>query len=126
MAWYVRNHPLPTNIGMEEVSSSRYRVIRDRNILWLWVDGIHYRLENKARGTSGDSISKDSLAPMTAKVVEVLVKVGGDVIVGDTLVVLSAMKMEYVVKATVAGKIELLQCGPGDMVEQGQLLVKLI
>lgn len=62
-------------------------------------------------------------APMPGGVVEIQVAVGESVAKGDSLVVLSAMKMETAVASPVAGKVKRLTVAEGDMVEAGDLLV---
>ncbi|XP_004364436.1 3-methylcrotonyl-CoA carboxylase biotin-containing subunit [Capsaspora owczarzaki ATCC 30864] len=62
-------------------------------------------------------------APMTGKVEKVLAKAGQTVAKGEALVILEAMKMEYVLRAPFAGVIEKVNYNPGDLVEQHALLV---
>ena len=64
-------------------------------------------------------------APMPGVVVEVKVEVGQEVEVGDPLVVLSAMKMETVVAATVSGTVTELPVVVGDSLKPGELLVTI-
>ncbi len=66
------------------------------------------------------------LSPMTAAVVEWCVRAGDRVATGDTLLVLSAMKMETVVTAPCAGAVAAVQpLRPGDAVEAGQVVAVL-
>jgi len=64
-------------------------------------------------------------APMTGTVLEVLVSAGDAVTQGQTLVVLSAMKMEHKLVAGVAGTIEDLPAAAGATVQQGDVLVRI-
>jgi 3-methylcrotonyl-CoA carboxylase alpha subunit len=57
------------------------------------------------------------LSPMPGRVVAVHVKAGDKVSVGQALMVLEGMKMEYTVKAAVAGTIEKVLFEPGSMVD---------
>ncbi|XP_060862861.1 methylcrotonoyl-CoA carboxylase subunit alpha, mitochondrial isoform X1 [Metopolophium dirhodum] len=66
------------------------------------------------------------LAPTQSTVERVNVSLGDDICIGDPIVVLTAMKMEYVVKAQIEGKIEKILCKEGDSVRKGELLVKII
>jgi biotin carboxyl carrier protein len=57
------------------------------------------------------------LSPMPGRVVAVHVKSGDKVSVGQALMVLEGMKMEYTVKAAVAGTIEKVLFESGAMVD---------
>ena len=65
------------------------------------------------------------LSPMPGRVVAVHVKAGDKVVPGQALMVLEGMKMEYTVKAVVAGSIEKVLHKPGDMVEAEAPLVDI-
>ncbi|KAI0981612.1 hypothetical protein GJ496_010381 [Pomphorhynchus laevis] len=64
-------------------------------------------------------------APMPGTVVDIKVKEGQDVKKGDSLVVLSAMKMETVVKSPVSGKVVKLHVTKGQGLEGDDLLVEI-
>ena len=61
-------------------------------------------------------------APMPGAVVRVLVEVGTSVVVGQTLVVLEAMKMEHAVHAPHAGVVTEVLVQAGQQVEAGSVL----
>ncbi|KAJ2757228.1 hypothetical protein GGI19_000162 [Coemansia pectinata] len=62
-------------------------------------------------------------APMSCKIVQVLVEPGSEVTQDMPLVVLEAMKMEHVIKAPKAGKIADVYYKVGDLVDEGKSLV---
>ena len=65
-------------------------------------------------------------APLTGSVVSCAVSPGERVAEGDTLLVLSAMKMESLVTAPCAGTVsELLSLSPGDTVETGMVVATI-
>lgn len=64
-------------------------------------------------------------APMNGKVDAVLVAAGDDVLEGDTLFVLEAMKMRNEVKAPMAGRVEKVHIAEGDTVDPGRVLVDI-
>uniref|UniRef100_A0A2P2MDV1 Methylcrotonoyl-CoA carboxylase subunit alpha isoform X1 n=1 Tax=Rhizophora mucronata TaxID=61149 RepID=A0A2P2MDV1_RHIMU len=68
------------------------------------------------------------VAPMAGLVVKVLVKDGANMVEGQPVLVLEAMKMEHVVKAPFAGFVHGLQVTAGQQVSDGSLLfsVKMI
>jgi biotin carboxyl carrier protein len=53
------------------------------------------------------------------------VKIGDDVVEGETLVVLEAMKMELPLRAPKAGRVAEIRCTPGELVQPGTPLVEL-
>lgn len=64
-------------------------------------------------------------ADMVANVMEIYVKEGDQIAVGDTVVLLESMKMEIPVIAEVAGKINRLAVTHGDVVQEGDLIVEI-
>lgn len=75
----------------------------------------------------GASLAEDggTTAPMTGKVVDVLVSEGETVEKGAKLVIMEAMKMEHVIKAHAEGTIREVHFKVGDIVEEGASLVAL-
>ena len=81
------------------------------------------RARRSGRGaSSGGSGSGDVTAPMQGTIVRVLVAVGDTVDVGDTIVVLEAMKMENNVAAEKAGTIKEIRVAEGDSVGGGDII----
>ncbi|MDZ7876531.1 MAG: biotin/lipoyl-containing protein [Saprospiraceae bacterium] len=67
----------------------------------------------------------DVKAPMPGLVVEVAVAIGQKVVKGDKVLILEAMKMENVIKATGDGAIKAVHVMKGTAVEKGQLLIEI-
>ncbi len=65
------------------------------------------------------------LAEMVANVLTVDVEVGTEIAVGDTVVLLESMKMEIPVIAEVGGTVTAVKVAPGDVVQEGDVLVQL-
>ncbi|NND94421.1 MAG: acetyl-CoA carboxylase biotin carboxyl carrier protein subunit [Flavobacteriales bacterium] len=72
------------------------------------------------------SKAKDLKAPMPGLVLDVAVKEGQNIEVGDTLIILEAMKMENVIKAEAAGKVKEIRVGTSDSVEKNQVLITFV
>lgn len=64
-------------------------------------------------------------ADMVANVLLLETEVGAHVHAGDTLLVLESMKMEIPVLAEADGEVLEIRVGPGDVVQEGDLLVVL-
>jgi acetyl-CoA carboxylase biotin carboxyl carrier protein len=67
----------------------------------------------------------DVRADMVANVMEIYVTQGGQIEIGDTIVLLESMKMEIPVIAEEAGKVSRIAVSVGDVVQEGDLLVSI-
>jgi len=67
----------------------------------------------------------DLSSPISGKVVNVKVKNGDSVKKGDVLMVIEAMKMEYLIRAPFDGKVEKVNFKEKDQIEIGQNTVEL-
>ena len=65
------------------------------------------------------------LSEMVANVLAVSVATGDSVAVGDTVVLLESMKMEIPVIAEIAGLVRAVKVGPGDVVQEGSVLIEI-
>lgn len=63
------------------------------------------------------------IAEMTAAVMRVVARVGGQVDEGDQLLVVESMKMEIPIVAPVAGTVAEVNVEPDDLVAEGDTLV---
>ncbi|MEK9665174.1 MAG: biotin/lipoyl-binding carrier protein, partial [Candidatus Nanopelagicales bacterium] len=61
-------------------------------------------------------------AEMVAQVHSVLIEVGTEVAVGDTLVILESMKMEIPVFVEQAGTVREIAVAAGDVIQEGDLI----
>ncbi|XP_076640606.1 methylcrotonoyl-CoA carboxylase 1 [Halictus rubicundus] len=66
-----------------------------------------------------------ALSPMPGLVEKLFVSRGSSVKAGDALLVITAMKMEHIVRATINGTVEDILCSIGDNVTKNKILVKL-
>lgn len=64
-------------------------------------------------------------AEMVANVLAITTTVGADVSAGETLLLLESMKMEIPVLAESAGRVRAVRVAPGDVVQEGDVLVDL-
>ncbi|MEO9322289.1 biotin/lipoyl-binding carrier protein [Nocardioides sp. C4-1] len=68
----------------------------------------------------------DLVAEMVANVLEVSVEVGATVAVGDEVALLESMKMEIPVVSEAAGTVAAIKVAPGDVVQEGDVLISLV
>jgi biotin carboxyl carrier protein len=78
------------------------------------------------RSSATQMISENIIAsPMPGKVVKILVKQGDEVKKGDTLITISAMKMESEYKSPIDGKIVKIFVNEGNTIEANQVLIEI-
>ncbi len=95
--------------------------------LQVRLNGQTHVLEHHRGGASADvgEASGSLHAPMTGTIQKIMVKPGDEVVVGQTLLVLTAMKMEHKLTAGIAGLVGEILVKEGDNVEQDALLLQV-
>lgn len=80
----------------------------------------------KELGLSGaaGTISKDLKAPMPGKVLELKTKPGDSIKKDEPLIILEAMKMENILKASADVTIDSIEVKTGDSVEKNEVLIR--
>ncbi len=63
-------------------------------------------------------------APMPGLVLSVLVKEGQEVVKGESLLILEAMKMENIIKSPTSGVVQRIEVVQGDKIEKNTVLIK--
>jgi acetyl/propionyl-CoA carboxylase alpha subunit len=79
-----------------------------------------------SRGPAGPRDSDTLSSPMPATVAAIEVKPGDEVVAGDLLVMLEAMKMELPIRSPRDGRVKAVKCQKGDLVQPGIPLVELV
>jgi len=74
---------------------------------------------------SSSSKMNDLKAPMPGLVLEIVAQIGQQFEKGDPLLILEAMKMENIIKATGEGTVKSISVNKGDAVDKGQILLEL-
>jgi len=112
------------NIEMIDNGSPRhYSVNSFHNSYELEVIDAQTRyLKNRSKGDSGDN-SNTIISPMPGKVVKIPVKVGEAVQPGQTLIIVSAMKMESEFKSKAIGVVKSIHVAEGDTIDANKVLV---
>ncbi|KAI1091275.1 hypothetical protein F5B19DRAFT_503264 [Rostrohypoxylon terebratum] len=93
------------------------------------IRSVHIR-DNKATPKrslpkASPDITGEIAAPMSGKVARVTAQEQCTVRAGEMLLTMSAMKMEVNVSATISGIVQAVTVKPGDLVEKGDLLVRV-
>jgi 3-methylcrotonyl-CoA carboxylase alpha subunit len=84
------------------------------------------RIDPMAGGAGGrEGESGEVVAPMHGRVIAISINEGDDVVAGQRVAVVEAMKMEHALVAPRAGRAEHLAAKLGDVVEQGQRLLTI-
>ena len=107
---------------------------KKNKVFEIVINNNHYKVQLKDSfdealirlGVEHQEVDKDKavVSPMPGKVVEVFVGAGDSVDEGDSLIVLAAMKMENIIKATKSGEVKHVYASVGDSVEKNcRLLV---
>ena len=77
------------------------------------------------KSVSNDTVdsNKTFSSPLPGMIISVSVNVGDEIVIGDEICVLEAMKMQQSLKATWSGIVSSVGISPGDKVTTGQTLV---
>lgn len=98
-----------------EINGNRYEMnLKDRFDILLKKMG----LENMASAKISNVKS-----PMPGKILTIDIEVGQEVVKGDKLMILEAMKMENVIKSPADGKIKKINIKEGESVEKNHVLI---
>lgn len=114
-----------TNMEMIEGDTSNKYIVNTRSNDYQIeiIDAkARYRAANKGDMDSGDAIIA---SPMPGKIVKLTVNIGDKVEKGDTVIVVSAMKMESEYKSPIDGIVKKIFVKADDTVEGNQPLVEI-
>ncbi len=101
-----------------------------KSTLWVHHNGRVFTVDagtgRKSRKKAGAGGSSDQvIAPMPGKVTKILLNPGSAVSIGQAVLVMEAMKMEYTLKAEIEGTIDSVNCAVGEQVALGKALVRI-
>ncbi len=113
------------NIQLSDKTISAITFYEEREIIVFfqgqqWI----FTLYNPISASENSLKEKNITAPMPGTIVEVYVKPGQMVNIGDKLLIMEAMKMEHVLLAPYSGKIQSVFYQAGDKVNEGALLIE--
>ncbi len=83
--------------------------------------------ESTAKTAKPDAVkkSKNIKSPLPGKILDIFVEVGDKVTVGQTVLVLEAMKMENNINADKDGEVKAIMVRKNDTVLEGEILIEL-
>jgi biotin carboxyl carrier protein len=119
----------PDATGWLLIDGRPYEVMVDRNLHWIKSSRGFNRLELRDRETSAArpaSADGRIKAPIPGQIARVLVAVSDTVEIGQSLMILEAMKMENHVRAPRAGKVDQLHVVAGQTVTLHALLAEIV
>jgi biotin carboxyl carrier protein len=95
---------------------------------FVFVDGEVFKVKPvQLTGIKKEKSKEGNLSsPISGRVVSVKIKNGDSVKKGDILMVIEAMKMEYLIRAPYDGKIKKVYFKEKDLIEIGQQTIELI
>ncbi len=100
-----------------------------RGTLWVHHQGKTFTVDTgagrKSRKKGAGGSSDQVAAPMPGKITKILVNAGQEITAGQAVLVMEAMKMEYTLKAEIAGQIADIACSVGEQVVLGKVLIKI-
>jgi biotin carboxyl carrier protein len=102
-----------------------------RGTIWVHFQGKNFTYESAAqlrktqKRTAGGARG-ELHSPMPGKVTKVLKAVGDQVKVGDAVLVMEAMKMEYTLKSEMTGILSEISCRVGEQVPLNKKLAQII
>lgn len=91
----------------------------------ILVETVSKEKESKSRSKTVQIEPGILQSPISGRVVEVRVKEGSHVNVGDTLILMESMKMIVEIKSHISGVVEELYVQPGTAVKKGDKLLKI-
>ena len=107
-------------------------LVKDGNVKTVMIRGIPYSIgdadlpDTRARGKkTSQAIPQDITPPMPSVVVRILVSEGDKVKQGESVIVVSSMKMETTLTAPSDGRVRAVNVAEGDKVMPGQILVDI-
>ena len=121
------------NIAEVEVNGTTYQVEIEKTIQQVKTPKLMRPKIIHSGGQDAAKTSKPSAkkgvgyvkAPLPGTILELKVSAGDEVKVGDTLLIMEAMKMENNIKSDKAGKVKAIKVNNGDSVLEGDVLVEI-
>ena len=113
------------DVYVEKQSAKKYGVaIRGTSYDVVIGDRRDILLQKLGFSESNQSVDTDIRSPMPGLVLDVRVRAGDEILEGEGLLILEAMKMENEIKAPANGKVKAIHVNAGDAVKKNDLLIE--
>ncbi|MFL2803816.1 MAG: biotin/lipoyl-containing protein [Dehalococcoidia bacterium] len=91
------------------------------------VKNTFFNTSSEGNITSSNNLDLNKIfpSPLPGMIISVSVDVGDEIVIGDEICVLEAMKMQQSLKATWSGTVSSVEISSGDKVTTGQILVTI-
>ncbi|XDD47009.1 acetyl-CoA carboxylase biotin carboxyl carrier protein subunit [Leptospira sp. WS39.C2] len=121
--WKQKDQNLPS-VQMKDGSILKFLKIRNE-IFFHWKgETWNTKLTERSYEIAGQT-SPEIKSPMPGKVVQISTSIGSEHSVGETLLILEAMKMENAIKAPYPCRVEEIRKQQGELVQQDEVLLIL-
>lgn len=113
---------------IDNVEYDQHTVSFTLNGRWCSVDVRDERdllLDRLGFKTAGEIGAGELNAPMPGKILELMVKEGDEVTLGDPVAILEAMKMENELKAPLSGIVTTVVVNEGDSLDKNELILEI-
>ncbi len=115
-------NPKSELIGVEKVGSQIW--FKSNDAIWSY-DLADLNSDGQRRKSAKTATPDQIVAQMPGKITKIFIQLDQDVVAGQPLLVMEAMKMEYTLKSEMSTKVEKIAVNVGDQISVGTLLVKL-
>jgi len=102
-------------------------VVKEKDSWWVNINGKTLNFTSgDIRKSSKKELDQGSLqSPMPGTILDVKISTGKSVEIGDTLLIMEAMKMEHKITAPFNGTVEKINCENNQKVDRGFVLIEL-
>ncbi len=101
-------------------------VVKNKDTWWVHINGRILTFTSADSRKASSEIPQGSLqAPMPGTILDVQVSVGQSIELGQSLLVMEAMKMEHKITAPFSGTVEKINCKKEQKVDRGFVLIEL-
>ena len=101
-------------------------VVKNKDTWWVHINGRTLTYTSADSRKSSVKITQGSLqAPMPGTILDLQVSVGQSIEIGQSLLIMEAMKMEHKITAPFNGIVEKINCKSNQKVDRGFVLIEL-